>query len=172
MNIGCVSTICWSPFYIELRRKTYSLFNIDDMKEEHSYEGRTVTMWDAEVILLKVNDSLCVWGGEQSCLILCDLMNCSQPCSSVHGISQGRIQEQVAISSSRGSNPCLLHLLHWQVHSLESYKMLLLLPSMLHKCKWSWSFGLKKETCVSPQWKSQERCIPTLPCGSPQHWYY
>ena len=35
----------------------------------------------------------------KSCLILCDPMDCS---SSVHGISQGRILEWVAISFSRG----------------------------------------------------------------------
>ena len=40
--------------------------------------------------------------------------------SSVHGISQARILEWVAISFSRGMfptrglNPYLLHLLHWQ----------------------------------------------------------
>ncbi|KAM9711732.1 interferon alpha-inducible protein 27-like protein 1 isoform 2-T2 [Dama dama] len=46
-----------------------------------------------------------------------DLMDCSPPGSSVHGISQARIPEWVAISFSSGSshqesNP---HLLHWQV---------------------------------------------------------
>ena len=39
-----------------------------------------------------------------------------------HRNFQARILEQVAISSfrgsSQGSNPCLLHLLHWQVDSL------------------------------------------------------
>ena len=51
----------------------------------------------------------------QSCLILCDPMDCSLPGSSVHGILQARILEWVAISSSRGifliqgSNPDLLH---------------------------------------------------------------
>ena len=39
----------------------------------------------------------------QSCLTLCDPMNCSPPGSSVHGILQARILEWVAISSSRGS---------------------------------------------------------------------
>ena len=39
----------------------------------------------------------------QSCLTLCDLMDCSPPGSSVHGISQARILEWVAISFSRGS---------------------------------------------------------------------
>ena len=70
----------------------------------------------------------CVCGGGQSGMTLCDLLNFSQPGSSVHGIYQGRILEQVAISFSRGSNPCLLHLAHWKVHSLVLYKMLLLLP--------------------------------------------
>ena len=35
---------------------------------------------------------------------LCDPMDCSPPGTSVHGISQGRILEWVAISSSRGSS--------------------------------------------------------------------
>ena len=37
-----------------------------------------------------------------SCLTLCDPMDCSAKCSSVHGISQARIVERVAISFSRG----------------------------------------------------------------------
>ena len=100
---------------------------------------------------------VCVWwGGGQSCLTLCDLMNFSQPGSSVHGIYQGRILEQVAISFSRASNPCLLHLAHWKVHSLVLYKMLLLLPCMPHKYKWSWFSGLQRGTCVPPLWQSWE----------------
>ena len=39
----------------------------------------------------------------QSCSTLCDPMDCSPPGSTVHGILQARIVEQVAISSSRGS---------------------------------------------------------------------
>ena len=51
-------------------------------------------------------------------------MDSSLPGSSLHGILQARILEWVAISYSRGSsptqgsNPCLLHLLHWQADSL------------------------------------------------------
>ena len=52
-------------------------------------------------------------------------MDCSLPGSSVRGISQARILEWVAISSSRGSSPptqgsnsYLLCLLHWQIDSL------------------------------------------------------
>ena len=40
----------------------------------------------------------------QSCLILCNPMDCSPPGSSVHGILQARILAQIAISSSRGSS--------------------------------------------------------------------
>ena len=36
--------------------------------------------------------------------LFCDPMDCSQPCSSLHRISQARILELVAISSSRGSS--------------------------------------------------------------------
>ena len=39
----------------------------------------------------------------QSCLTLCDPMDCSLPDSSFHGILQATILEWVAISSSRGS---------------------------------------------------------------------
>ena len=41
----------------------------------------------------------------QSCLTLCDLIGCSLPNSSVHGILQARILEWVAMSSSRESSP-------------------------------------------------------------------
>ena len=40
----------------------------------------------------------------QSCLTLCDPMDCSPPGFSVHGILQARILECVAISFSRGSS--------------------------------------------------------------------
>ena len=41
----------------------------------------------------------------QSCLTLCDSMDCSLPGFSVHGIFQARVPEWVAISFSRGSSP-------------------------------------------------------------------
>ena len=40
----------------------------------------------------------------QSCLTLCDNMDCSLPGSSVHGIFQARILEWVSISFSRGTS--------------------------------------------------------------------
>ena len=59
----------------------------------------------------------------QSCPSLCDPMDCSLPGSSVHGISQARILEWIAMPSSRGSSwpgdrTRLLGLLHWQAGSL------------------------------------------------------
>ena len=38
------------------------------------------------------------------CPTLCDLVDCSPPGSSVHGILQARTLEWVAVSSSRGSS--------------------------------------------------------------------
>ena len=43
----------------------------------------------------------------QSCLILCDPVDCSLPGSSVHGVLQVRTLEWFAISSSRRSSPDL-----------------------------------------------------------------
>ena len=48
---------------------------------------------------------ICMWAKSfQACLTLCDPMNCSPPGSSVHGILQARILEQVAMPSSRRSS--------------------------------------------------------------------
>ena len=47
---------------------------------------------------------LCLCSAAQLCLALCDSMDCCSPVSSVHGILQARILEQIAISSFRGSS--------------------------------------------------------------------
>ena len=69
-----------------------------------------------------------------SCLTICNPMDCDLPGFSVHGILQARIQDWVALSSSRGSSQpgdgthvsCLLHwrwvLYHW--HLLGSPEIL------------------------------------------------
>ena len=60
----------------------------------------------------------------QSCLTLCDPMDCSLPGSSVHGDSLGKNigvgchAPLQGIVSTQGLNPHLLCLLHWQVASL------------------------------------------------------
>ena len=53
------------------------------------------------VIVLKEGESEVA----QSCLTLCDSMDCSPPGFSTHGVFQARIMEGVAISFSRGSSP-------------------------------------------------------------------
>ena len=63
----------------------------------------------------KATMSLC--SVAQSCLTLCDPVDCSSPGSSAHGIYQARILEWGAISHSRGSSQTrdqthVSHLLH------------------------------------------------------------
>ena len=45
---------------------------------------------------------VCVYVHAQLCLTLCDLMDCSLPSSSIHGIFQARILEWVVISYCKG----------------------------------------------------------------------
>ena len=51
--------------------------------------------WDSELLQFS--------SVTQSCLTLCDPMDCSLPGSSVHGIFQAIVLEWIAISFSRGS---------------------------------------------------------------------
>ena len=61
----------------------------------------------------------------QSCLTLCDSMDCSPPGPSVHGTFQARILEWVAMPSSKESSqprnrkPCLLHC-RWILYPLSN----------------------------------------------------
>ena len=52
----------------------------------------------------RYGQALIVCSITQSCLTLCDPMDCSPPGSSIHGILQARILEWVAISFSTGSH--------------------------------------------------------------------
>ena len=80
-----------------------------------------LTKYDV-LILYELCQHLCV----QSCLTHCNPMDCGPPDSSVHGIFQASIREQVAISFSRVSSwprdwtGDLLCLLHWQAGSLPA----------------------------------------------------
>ena len=100
-------------------------------------------------IVLAIFD-LCVYccSVAQSCLTLCDPMECSPPGSSVHGIFQARTLEWFAISSSRGSSwprnwnqvSCIgrwiLYLWVTQkVLSLVSIYLYMLCSKMYDKCK-------------------------------------
>ena len=65
---------------------------------------RKLRLWQLKIIAFHKKASQ---GGSevpQSCLTLCDQMDCSLPGSSVHGVIQARIMEWVAISFSRGSS--------------------------------------------------------------------
>ena len=67
----------------------------------------------------------------QSCLTLCDPMDCSLPGSSVHGISQARILEWVAISYSRVSSwprdqICVSCIGRWILHHWATQEALIL----------------------------------------------
>ena len=71
--------------------------------------------------------------GAQAYPILCNPMDYSLPGSSIHGISQARILEWIAISFSKGSSQgSNIHFLHWQADSLplchlgRPYKSMLL----------------------------------------------
>ena len=64
----------------------------------------------------------------QSCVTLCNPTDCSTLGSSLHGIFQGKMPSSRGIFLIQGSNPHLLHLLHWQAESLP-----LAPPGKLHK---------------------------------------
>ena len=63
--------------------------------------GRFLTSWPTNT-LLTAEEAVCMHA--QSCPTLCDPMDCGPPGSSVHGISQARLLEWVAMSFSRGSS--------------------------------------------------------------------
>ena len=78
-----------------------------------------------KVMSVPRNSCTCTWAcvhtkSLQSCLILCDPMNCSLPGSSAQEISQARILEWFAMPSSRESSGPRdqTHVLHWQSSSL------------------------------------------------------
>ena len=79
--------------------------------ELHCFSKVVKLLWECglknEIIiecLLWGNTVCCVCLVTQSCLTLCDPMDCSPPGSSVRGILQTRILEWVTMPSSRGSS--------------------------------------------------------------------
>ena len=68
--------------------------------EDYHKSNRKYNNWGLLIILN------CLLAGVHShiLLTLCNPMNCSPPASSVHGISQARILEWIAVFSSRGSS--------------------------------------------------------------------
>ena len=87
-----------------------SSFSKQNYSEKHLSEWRVCETWLFLPTFCLMWDpgtrSTCVpaCSVTQSCLTLCDPMDCSPPGSSDHGILQARILEWVAISYSRGSS--------------------------------------------------------------------
>ena len=57
------------------------------------------------VYVMPFDNRDCVCSATQFCSTFWDSMDCNLPGSSVHGIFQARIQERVAMPSSRGPSP-------------------------------------------------------------------
>ena len=106
----------------------------------------------------------------QSCLTLCNPMDCSQPGSSVHGILQGRILEWEAIPFSRGSSQARnwtqvsctgRQITIWATREAHYYK----LHSLSHMLKQLRLFQDDSEKLMireSEKWKLVSQLCPTL----------
>ena len=125
------------------------LRHLQQWKEGHWASGRQPgNKWFNKLLHVKHLEFYLTQGAcsvAQSCLTLCNLMDCSPPGSSACGVSQARILEWVAILFSRGIfltqgwDPCLLSLLHWQVDSLPLSHLGIpyLTHSICYYCEWS-----------------------------------
>ena len=84
-----------------------------------------VVMYFIRINLSSATIVLCLVA--QSCLTLCNPMDCSSPGSSIHGISQARMMEWVAIFFCRGSlwprdRTCISYMCRWIIYHCTSWK--------------------------------------------------
>ena len=86
-SLGCLGNVMWFPNRNVLNTSTLKIKTIIS-----KIKANLFPVWDG-----------CESEFTQSCLTLCDPMDCSPSGSSIHGIFQARILEWVAISFSRGS---------------------------------------------------------------------
>ena len=86
------------------RLKAQEEEKIGDVAERERERERIFKKWIKEGAVGKACMHTCL--ATQSCLTLCDPMDCSLPGSFVPGILQARILEWVAISSSRVIEAC------------------------------------------------------------------
>ena len=136
----CFIQLGMSKLMVFLQRKVFSWGAIPEslkhciMSVKHTYcplskTSETGMLGSSDYISLTspLNTCVCVCMHAQSCPTLCELIDCSLPGFSVHGIIPARILEWVTISSSGGSSqprdqtcssPCVLWLLHWLEDSL------------------------------------------------------
>jgi len=82
----------------------HSAFFVVQLSHPYMTTGKTIAL-TRRTFVGKIMSLLCLHAKLlQSCLTQCDPIDCSLPASSVHGISQARILEQVAISFFRESS--------------------------------------------------------------------
>ena len=105
--------------------------------------------------LLNTHARICMSMCAQSCLMLCDPMDCSPPDSSVRGILQARMLEQVAVSYSRGS------LKHRDWTSVSCMSPALQADSLPLSHQWSsficislWFYTIICQTAMILQWSA------------------
>ena len=123
---NCLYTMVTSPSMSKLppsetRWCIYDYIGAGARSEFQTVSPKYLYWYFIEVLIL----SCMVVYLQQSCPTLCDPMDCSPSGSSVHGISQARILEWVAIPFCRESSwprNWTLHFLHWQVDSLPPGK--------------------------------------------------
>ena len=84
------------PYFRVAWKKVNLRSSQQDQKQSRCNTQTLVTQLDQMKVKVKVVIQLC--------LTICAPMECSTPGSSVHGILQARILEQVVMSSSRGSS--------------------------------------------------------------------
>ena len=96
--------VCYSvplPIYYWGRRSFGLVSYILNITIFHILKTFPLKNWFTDIKILYISS----YAVAKSCLILFDLMDCSPPGSSVHGISQARILEWIAIFSPRASSP-------------------------------------------------------------------
>ena len=108
----------------------------------------------------------------QSHPTLCNPMDCSPPGSSVHGISQARILEQVAVPSSRGSSRPRdgIHIIEACVQDLiflSREDRDLGFPFQTHLRSQAWYIGEAKNSALLPSRDADILVPPEWPQGSP-----
>ena len=107
-----MGTYLWESFSFTnmtyIQRGTYKILQegFRGLSQVHSFLTWAHCCLEYFLILISLLNSsdlnVRVYSASQSCPDLCNLLDCSPPGSSVHGISQARILEGVAISYYRG----------------------------------------------------------------------
>ena len=93
----------------EMTRKLYSQYEekLQEEQQRHNAEKEALLVCMSHLLMEQPGSVGCIIVENevtQSCPTLCDLIDCSLPGSSVHGIFQAIVLEWIAISFSRGSS--------------------------------------------------------------------